>query len=85
MSITTTGAVSTFCDAVMIKVVRSNVVNHDNLDTAVSVIREEVKAFLAGKGQDYSDTRALVADGTLRANTGANMVALNAIRRIREA
>lgn len=79
-----TTSITALCNTIMRGVVATGAINHSNLDTAVAVIRAEVKDLLHGS-EEYQDARAAVLDRTISDSWVIRLVVLNCAEKIRAA
>ena len=77
---TTDIAIAFICDAVMRGVARANVVTEDDIGRAVAIMREEIKALIAG--DEYADERDCVARGSVHNGYVIGSVVAECVRRI---
>ncbi len=73
-------AITPLCDAVMRGVARANVVTEDNVGHAVAIMREEIKALIAG--DKYADERDCVVRGSVHGSYVIASVIAECVRRI---
>ncbi len=77
---TTDTAITFICDAVTRGVARANVVTEDNIGRAVAIMREEIKALIAG--DRYADERDCVTRGSVHSGYVIASVVAECVRRI---
>jgi len=78
-----TDLISRICDHVMVAVVKSGALDHDDdrqIDLAVRVMRDEIKALVVG--DRYARTREAVVAGQVSARSATDLVVANCVERI---
>ncbi len=77
---TTDVAIASVCDAVIRGVAGANVVTEDDVGRAVAIMREEIKALIAG--DEYADERDCVVRGSVHDGYVIGSVVAECVRRI---